>query len=55
MNKYIIQYIDNNYQYNTFTIHGENIKEAIKEFIDGTFFVDILGVFKFNIFKHENT
>ena len=46
MKTYTIHYITNDNEFKTMPIKGESISQALEEFMDGTYYKEIVGVFK---------
>lgn len=46
MKTFTIHYITEDNEFKTMPIKGESILEALKEFMDGTYYKEIVGVFK---------
>lgn len=46
MNTFTIHYIIKDSEFKTMSVKGEEISEALKEFKKGTYYKEIVGVFK---------
>jgi len=46
MKTYTIHYITADNEFKTMPVKGEDISEALNEFMDGTYYKEIVGVFK---------